>query len=344
MRFSIRKAVALVLAGGFFSLSLAFQNPKDKDKERPQKEEPSLRSPGPSSQRRPQFRAEVDQVVIHAAVYDKNSQLLSGLLKEDFAVFEDKVEQQITYFGQEDIPSTIGIVMDSSGSMRNKMELVNEATQLFLEMSHPENELFLIDFDDKVLLEEDFTRDVEDIRDALDNLIVSGGTALYDALFLAAEKGQQGEEPKKALVVFTDGEDKDSYYRYEELLEKIRETDVQVHIVAFLDPELSQDRGFFGVFKSDREKVKQKLETLADYSGGKVFFPEEVDQLRGVFQDIAQDLRKQYRLAYVSSNPAKDGAWRNIDVVVKGAKEKGWKVRAKKGYYARPQAAAGGLP
>ncbi len=287
------------------------------------------------SRKAPQFRAEVDQVVLYASIYDRNDQLLSGLQKEEFTVYENRVRQEITYFRQEDIPSTTGIIMDSSGSMRNKAQLVHEATQLFLSLTNPQNQLFLIDFDDEVRLEENFTHDREDIRDALDNLIISGGTALYDAIHLGVDKAQNGSEPRKTLIVFTDGEDRDSYYRHEELLEKIREADVQLHIVAFLDPALAARRGFFGIFKSQRERIIKTINGIAEYTGGKAFFPEKISQLKEAFQTIAHELRNQYRLAYISSNPVKDGNWRDINLVVQGAKERGLKVRAKKGYFAK---------
>ncbi len=286
-----------------------------------------------------QFRTEVDQVVLYAAVYDQNGQLVSTLNLADFAVFENKIQQELTYFGQDDIPSTIGIVMDKSGSMRNKWQLVVQATGFFLLMNNPQNELFLVDFDNEVLLEEDFTRDVEDIRDALDNIIVSGGTALYDAISLAVEKAQKGSETRKVVFVFTDGEDKDSYYSHEELVDQVRESNVQVHIVAFLDPELSDYGSFFGIFKSQKEKIQKNLDAIAEYSGGKAFFPEQIEELNNIFKGIAQELRKQYRLSYVSNNPVLDGNWREINVVVKGAREKGLKVRAKKGYYAKKETA-----
>lgn len=299
---------------------------------RKKKEQPSFSDQG--TQRGPvEFRAEVDQVVLHAAVYDKEDRLVTGLTKEDFSVFENKVKQQLTYFGQDDLPSTIGLVLDSSGSMRDKMEFVQKASHLFLDLSHPENELFLVDFDDEVVLEEDFTHDVEDIRDALDNIIVSGGTALYDAIYLAVERAHAGSEPKKAAVVFTDGEDRDSYYKFDELIDKIRESEVQVHIVAILDRDLKSEGGFFGIFKSEREKVKEKISSIATETGGKALFADEVEELEGAFRGIAEELRKQYRLSYTSSLP-KDGTWREIDVVVNGAKEKGYKVRARKGYLA----------
>jgi Ca-activated chloride channel family protein len=295
---------------------------------------PSI-SQGQSSGRHPaQFRTEVDQVVLYSTVHDKDGNLVSGL-EEDFTVYEDRVEQDITYFGQDDVPSTVGIVIDSSGSMRDKFDLVTDATNLFLSMNNVENELFFITFKGEVRLEEGFTRDVEDIIDALDNVIVSGGTALYDAIYLALDKASKGSELKKSVVVFTDGEDKDSYYSHEDLLEKVEESDVQLYIVAFLDRNLTTSGGFFGIFKSAQEKIKQAIKVIPENTGGEAFFPEKIEELSEIFRAIAYELRHQYRLAYVSSNPVKDGTWRRTDIVLKDAKKRGLKVRAKKGYYAK---------
>ena len=282
-----------------------------------------------------QFRTEVEQIVLYSSVYDKNSTLVSDLEKEDFIIYEDKVQQEITYFGRDDVPSTLGVVIDSSGSMRDKFDLVNEATRLFLSKNNPENQLFLVAFKDQVRLEQDFTRDVDDIYDALDNVIISGGTALYDAIYLAVDQARQGSESKKTVIVFTDGEDKDSYYSHEDLIEKVQESDVQLYIVAFLDSDLSQGGGFFGIFKSEREKTQQKIQDIPQSTGGEAFFPDQIYQLNDVFHSIAYELRNQYRLAYVSSNPTRDGTWRRTDVIVKDAKKKGLKVRAKKGYFAK---------
>jgi Ca-activated chloride channel family protein len=320
------RAFALVFSG---AIALAAQASTPQ----PSKEKPA----SPSARRAdrpgtPQFRAEVDQVVVYAAVYDKNGALVTDLGPNDFQVFEDKTPQDVTYFGLEDLPSTVGIVIDRSGSMKQKMDLVNEAIQLFLSLANPANELFLITFNDRTELEEGFTYDSEDIRDALENVIASGGTALYDAIFLALDEARKGSEPKKAVIVFTDGEDKDSYYKHEELLEKVQESDVQVHVVAFLSAELSSDGGFFGVFKSEKEKITKGIADIAEYSGGKALFPEQIEGLKPAFESIARELRSQYRLGYISSNKAKDGAWRAVDVRVENAKERGFKVRAKKGY------------
>jgi Ca-activated chloride channel family protein len=282
-----------------------------------------------------QFRTQVEQIVIYASVYDKDSILVADLEQEDFMIYEEKIQQEITYFGRDDVPSSVGVVIDSSGSMRDKFDLVNEATRLFLSKNNPENELFFVAFKGEVKLEQDFTRDVEDIYDALDNVIISGGTALYDAIYLAVDKVQKGNEAKKSIIVFTDGEDKDSYYSHEELIEKVEESDVQLYIVAFLDSDLSKRGGFFGVFKSEKDGVQQKIQDIPQSTGGEAFFPDDISQLNDIFHSIAYELRNQYRLAYISSNPARDGTWRRTDVVVKDAKTRGLKVRAKKGYFAK---------
>ena len=281
------------------------------------------------------FTSKVDQVVLYAAVYDQAGELVSSLEKEDFAVFEDRVEQEITSFGLEDVPSTIGIVMDKSGSMRGKWEMVSRATQLFLSMSNPENEMFLIAFDDEVDLAEPLTRDVADINDTLYNIAVSGGTALYDAIYLAVDQARDGDEIKKAIVVFTDGEDKDSYYTHQEVLDKVQESEVQIYIVAFLDEDVDDQSGFFGVFKSERDKITKGINEIAEETGGKAFFPEEIRELDGVFRTIATALRNQYRLAYVSNNPERDGKFRRIRVQIADAKPQGLRIRAKRGYFAR---------
>lgn len=283
----------------------------------------------------PRFRASVDQVVVYASVYDQEGRLVSGLKKSDFRIFEDRVEQEITGFAQAEVPSTIGIVLDTSGSMRDKMPMVEQAIDLFLSLNNEQNELFFIRFDDEVELEEDFTKEVADIQDAVNNVLVKGGTALYDAIYLSVDKAEQGGEPKKVIVVFTDGEDKDSYYTSDEVLEKVQESETQLFIVSFLDEDLSDDRGFFGIFKSDKEKVTTTIEDMADVTGGRAFFPEQIGALNGIFEQIARELKNQYRISYISSNNTRDGAWRRIDVKVEEADEKDLKVRARKGYYAQ---------
>ena len=293
----------------------------------------------PALAQTPRFKADVDQVVVYAAVYDGTGELVSTLTKEDFEVYENKIVQQVTYFGLDDMPSTIGIVMDISGSMRGKKDLVDQAAELFLELTNPSNELFLIGFNSEVDINEDFTRDVEDIRDALFNQIVTGGTALYDAIYLAVEHAAEGSEPRKVVIIFTDGEDKDSYYEVEEVIEKVEESDVQVFLVAFLDQDLPDDGGFFGLSKSPRDKVTKAMSSIAEATGGKALFPQKKKDIEKAFKMIAYELRNQYRLAYVSNITEEDDdkGWRSVQVRLLNARERGLRVRARNGYQAHTQ-------
>lgn len=348
----IRRVRALLppaLLGVVLSFS-AGQTPQEKEKDRKKPEPPQLektegiqatdKENREKKDKQGGFRIGVDvnQVVVNVTVHDRNGGLVSGLKEENFQVYEDKVLQTITNFAQVDVPATIGLVMDNSGSMKRKIDLVAKAAKLFIDKSNSENELFLVEFSQDVNLIEDFTRDFDDVRDSLDNMIVSGGTALYDAVYLAVDKANQGSEPKKVALVFTDGEDKDSYYKLDELLSKIRDSDVQVYMVVFLDEDIGTESGFFGIRKSEKEKLQKKMSEIAEATGGKVFYPDRLEDLPAVFTAIANELRNQYRIAYVTSNKVRDGKWREVRVQLLNLPPKELqqhKIRTKRGYYAR---------
>jgi Ca-activated chloride channel family protein len=288
------------------------------------------------SQKAPRFRADVDQVVLYASVYNTEGQLVSDLKQEDFLVTENGTLQQVTYFGLDDIPATVGIVMDNSGSMRDKKDRVDKATDLFLDLNNPENELFLMSFNSESRLDEDFTQDVDDIRDALYNQMVSGGTALYDAISLAVEHAHEGSEPKRVVVVFTDGEDKNSYYTIDEVVQQVEEADILVFIIAFLAQQESEKSGFFGVLKKiKKETVSKSVIDVAEATGGKAYFPNDTKELQQVFEEIAYELRNQYRLSYISNvtEELREDGWRSVRVNIKKARERGLRIRARRGYY-----------
>lgn len=288
------------------------------------------------AQKAPRFRADVDQVVLYASVYNTEGQLVSDLKQEDFLVTENGTLQQVTYFGLDDIPATVGIVMDNSGSMRDKKDRVDKATDLFLDLNNPENELFLMSFNSESRLDEDFTQDVDDIRDALYNQMVSGGTALYDAISLAVEHAHEGSEPKRVVVVFTDGEDKNSYYTIDEVVQQVEEADILVFIIAFLAQQESEKSGFFGVLKKfKKETVSKSVIDVAEATGGKAYFPNDTKELQQVFEEIAYELRNQYRLSYISNvtEELREDGWRSVRVNIKKARERGLRIRARRGYY-----------
>ena len=292
----------------------------------------------PQGREKEGFRIGVDvnQVVVNVTVYDKNEEVVTDLKQESFSVYEDKVLQTITNFGVADTPSTVGLAIDSSGSMKQKLDFVVRAAKLFIDKSHPDNELFLVEFNDQAELVEEFTRDFDDIRDALDNMVATGGTALYDAVYLSVEEANRGAEAKKVLLVFSDGEDKDSHYKIDELLGRIRDSDVQVYLIIFVGDDVKSDRGFFGIRKSEKEKLQSKMTEIAEASGGKVYYPSRVEDLDTVFAKIATELRSQYRIAYISGNPVRDGKWREIRVQLSDhPKDAKYRLRTKRGYFAK---------
>jgi Ca-activated chloride channel homolog len=316
------------------------------EKERRRKEPPNLEyranpdAKDENQEGKPfQFGVEVDLVILPTTVVDKDGNFISGLKQEDFTVFENKVQQPLTYFGQIDLPITIGLVMDTSGSMRTKLPLVNQAAMQFLKLSNPNDETFLISFNHEVNLVEDFTDDLDTIREALDNITVTGGTALYDAILLGTQKAQKGSRQKQALLIISDGEDRDSYYRLEEVLRIIQESNVQAYVVGFLTPE--PEEGLFDVFsKNPQEKAKNALTRIAQETGAKAVFPKDISQLPAIMKSIAHELRNQYHLGYIPTNTALDGSWRAVQITLSNPANKSYRVRTRSGYYAKKAAPA----
>lgn len=309
--------------------------PKQEERNRPSKPELQSKSPQQSDQRQKGYTigVNVDLVVVHASVYDKSGHFVGGLKKENFKLFEDGVAQTINSFSQEDVPVSMGILIDTSGSMRNKIEMVSKAALAFIRASNPEDQVFLLGFNHEVELLEDYTNDLDLISDTLDNIIVTGGTALYDAVYLAVQKAQKGVKPKKAIVVITDGEDRDSYYKLDELLAKVQESDVQIYCVGFLNQ--APEKGLFGRFsKTAPEKAREALQEIADETGGKAFFPQKVSEINVVVSEIAHELRNQYSIGFLSSNTQKDGSWRRVKLVLEGVNAPAYHVRNRTGYFA----------
>ncbi len=276
---------------------------------------------------------QVDLVVMHTSVFDKDGHFVTGLEPANFRLHEDGKEQEIVSFAQEDVPLTIGILLDTSGSMRQEMEQVNNAALAFIEASHAEDEVFLIGFNDEVELLQDYTSDIDEIRDSLDNTVVAGGTVLYDAIYLGVQKAQAGSRGKKAVVVITDGEDKDSYYKLEELLSKVQEADVQVFCVGFI--EEIPTRSLFGRWSNiGAKKVMDALNRIAEETGGKAYFPQRVAEIHAIVAEIARELRTQYSIGYVSSNGARDGSFRRVKISLAGTGRKDLRIRHRRGYYA----------
>jgi Ca-activated chloride channel homolog len=282
------------------------------------------------------FGVAVDLVMMYTSAFDSTGRFVEGLKQEQFKVFEDGVEQKIASFAQEDVPVTMGILLDLSGSMKNSIEKVNDAALAFIRASNPDDQVFVIGINDEAELLQDFTSDIDEIQDSLDNIVVAGQTILYDGIHLGVEKAQSGNKPKKAIVVITDGEDHTSYFKLNELVAKVQESDVQIFCIGFL--RATKD--------SDYKKAYNALVRISEESGGKAFFPQKIDEIHNIVAEIADELRSQYSIGYVSSNAARDGSFRRVKISLSGKKSSDINIRYRRGYFApkaeRPPAAKSG--
>jgi Ca-activated chloride channel homolog len=269
------------------------------------------------------IRIDTEEVNLNVRVIDRNNRPINNLTQNDFKIFEDGVQQQIVSFSRAEVPTNYSLVLDNSGSLRLQLDKVIEASKIIVGTNKPDDETSVIRFvsSDKIEVKQDFTSNKTDIYDALDNLYVEGGqTAIIDAVYLAAQTVDEYEKTRdpndkkrRALILVSDGEDRDSYYNEQQLFELLRESNVQIYAVGFVN-ELSKEGGF--ISKSPQSKAKAFLERLATETGGKAYFPNSLTELNGIAGDIASELRTQYIVSYTPTNTAKDGTFRTIKVVV----------------------------
>ncbi|PYS30571.1 MAG: VWA domain-containing protein [Acidobacteria bacterium] len=279
---------------------------------------------------------DVDEVVLSVAVLDKEGRPVDGLSKDQFAVFEDNTQQQIKVFKHEDIPLSLGLVIDNSGSMRNKRERVNSAALAFVRESNPEDETFIVNFDDSAYLEQDFTGSIGDLIDALDNLDTRGETALYDAVYLSADHVKSGKKDKKAVLLITDGEDNVSKYGFNKVVETLKQSKVTLYAVGLLED--NDQRG--GLFKKPpSKKAREALQKFADITGGQAYFPKSLEEVEELAKNIAHEIRNHYTISYTPTNKKLDGTWRAIQVKVNPPRKVSKvTVLTREGYFApRPQ-------
>ncbi len=258
---------------------------------------------------------QVNRVVLWVSATDKQDELVHDLTKADFRVLENDAEQEVLEFYREDRPITMALLLDSSGSMREKIKEVHEAASSFVETLRPEDRALVIDFDEKVFLIQELTSDHERLKEAITSTEAIGGTAIYDALHAAYRK-IGGIDGRKVIVLLTDGEDFDSQFGYERVLDEAKSNATLVYSIA-----LGGEGG------GDKSVPK----SFSDVTGGRFFFVRKAAELAGVYQQIAEELRAQYYLAYSTPNEEWDG--RFMKVQVDGTRE-GIKVRSRRGYFA----------
>ena len=275
----------------------------------------------------PTLKVDVDLVLVNATVTDPQNRYVTGLEKEHFQIWEDKLEQKIEYFSAEDVPISLGVIFDVSGSMKDKISTARDAAVTFLKTGNPEDEYFLVEFANRPEVAEDFTTDVTRLQNRLIFTPAKGMTAMYDSVYLGLEKLKEGNNPKKALLLITDGEDNRSRYTFSNVKDFVKEQDVQIYGIGIVDDFNSQ----LGSGHTGRAMVEE----LYDLTGGRAFFPDSVYDLEDICTKIAVELKNQYVIGYSSTNAAKDGKWRKLRLKINPPKGlPHLNVRSKSGYYA----------
>ncbi len=268
------------------------------------------------------MRINAELVQLHVRVIDRNNRPINNVSKNEFHVFEDGVPQTIETFTREEVPISYGLAVDTSGSLRSQLQSVIDAGKSIINSNKPGDETFLVRFisSDKIETVQDFTANKELLMDGLDSFYVEGGqTAVIDAVYLSAEhvseyrKGDAGDRRRRALIVITDGEDRNSFYKQEQLFARLREEDVQIFVIGFVN-ELDKEAGL--IRKSPREKAVNLIKKLASETGGRAFFPESLGELPQIANEIIRDLRTQYVISYNPTNKTQDGSYRAIKVTV----------------------------
>ena len=269
---------------------------------------------------RPTFRVGVETVFVKISVTDLLNRYVTGLEKQHFKVYEDKVEQGITHFTQESAPISVGILFDISGSMKDNIHTARNSVVRFLESGNPDDEFFLVTFNQKTTLVQSFTHQSSNIQNQVSFSQPGGRTALYDAVYLGLEQIKNGKNEKKALILITDGEDNSSRYTASEVREFAKESDVQIYAIG--------EEGKLGYGRSE-------IQNIVGLTGGRAFFPNNFNELDYYIDLIHAELRNQYIVGYAPSNKNRDGKWRRIKVKLEPPEGlPKLIVHAKEGYYA----------
>jgi VWFA-related protein len=277
-----------------------------------------------------QVSVNVDLVLLNAAVRDRKGAFAPGLREQDFEVYEDGVRQTIRLFRNEDVPVTVGLVVDHSGSMRQKLADVIAAARTFVQYSSSEDEMFVINFNEKVALglppDIAFTNRPEELARAISSAPATGVTALYDAVVRAHLRVQTGHRERKVLLVISDGGDNASVHTQAEALKLAGQLSTMVYTIGIFDAE-------------DEDRNPEVLKRLAQATGGEAYFPGQYGEVIAICERIARDIRHQYTLGYLSTNSARPGTWRAIRVVARRADKAKLVVRTRSGYLAAGEAA-----
>jgi Ca-activated chloride channel family protein len=320
--------------------------PTQNDQNKPPQEMPAQDkpSPPPSQTTPPQenptkdqgvfvFRKDVDEVLLHASVVDDKQHIVTNLDRDAFTVYEDGKLQKIVSFHHVDIPVSMGILIDNSGSMREKRNKVNQAALNLVRSSNPGDEVCIVNFNDEYYLDQDFTNNLLLLKEALEKIDPRGGTALYDAVVASSEHLRRfGRLEKKVLFLVTDGEDNASTIDHLEQVVKLLqgENGPSVYAIGILGDE------------EHPKRARKALEIIAQRTGGIAFFPKTLNEVDEISRTVASDIRNQYAIGYKPTNPRANGGFRQIRVEAKAKGHGKMTVRTKSGYYAGADPASGG--
>lgn len=333
-RFAVYFALLLGVAGlATQQITASYQEPATaKSAQVPQQTPPQPPSgPKPADDKQgPVALIKTEVVTLSVTVTDPYNRLVTGLDRRNFEVFEDKVRQDIEFFRDEDVPVSVGIIFDVSGSMKGKLDRAREALKAFVQTSHDMDDFFLVGFNQRANLVAEFT-DGDSLINKLTLIDPKGQTALYDASYLGIEKVKLGRHQKRAILLISDGQDNSSRYTYGELRKQLKEANVQIYSIGIV--EMGGGAG-----SSLDLQGQGILEEISQTTGGKAFFPRSAAELEDATTRIALELRHQYSIGYVPTNEKRDGKWRKISVKVNPPRGlPRLNVRSKEGYYAVPQ-------
>jgi len=290
---------------------------------------PAQTSPSTAGNRQqPSFRAGIDIVSLNVTVTDGSNHYVTDLAENEFSVFEDGVKQNLTFFSRRQQPIALSLLLDSSASMEQHIGTLQTAATNFIKKLKPNDIAQVIDFDSRVEIRQGFTGNQADLQNAIEQTNAGGSTSLHNAIYIALKELRKvkavSEEDvrRQALIVFSDGEDTSSLVSFEEVLDLAKRSETAIYAIALRGSDV-QAKGF--------REAEFVMRTLAQETGGRAFFPARIEDLAGVYAQIADELASQYTLGYTSANQRRDGAWRRLVVQVSRANIT---PRTKKGYYA----------
>jgi Ca-activated chloride channel family protein len=284
------------------------------------------------------LRRNVDEVVLNATVLDEGKRLVNDLTKDDFKIWEDGTPQAIASFQHQDIPVSMGILVDNSGSMRDKRAAVNSAALDLVKASNSLDEAFIVNFSDEAFIDQDFTSDLTKLREGLAHIDSKGGTALYDAVVASADQLAKGaKRPKQVLLIITDGEDNASSLTLEQTIRRVQ--DLQGPVVYSIGLLFGDEGG-----GRESRRAKRALQLLSDETGGLAFFPKSLADVDSIAAEVARDIRSQYTIGYHSSKPPTEGGYRTIKVDAKASGHGRLIVRTRSGYYPKSAGPAASQP